>query len=100
MSSDPRNLPNVRHGSTLRDSAVDPQETDFLPPVNAGLEGEAGNPHGPNVYAPGIHASNQFRPVRPGEVSGDPATQSDEESAHASEHLAPPVEEPDPEPAE
>ena len=101
MSSDPRDLPVVTHGTRLRDSAVNPSPPDFLPPVNAGLEGEEGNPHGPNVYAPGVHASNQFRHVRPGEVGGDPSTQSVAESDHATEHLSPteaPVD-PDPESA-
>lgn len=98
MSSDPRDLPVITHGTRLRDSAVNPSPSDFLPPVNAGKSGEDGNPHGPNVYAPGIHASNQFRPVRPGEVDGDPDTQSVAESDHATGHLYPEVEL-DPEPA-
>lgn len=97
MSSDPREVTATVHGTPLRDAAVDPNESDFLPPVNAGLPGEEGNPHGPNVYAPGIHASNQFRPVRPGVVADDPDVQSDDETAHAREHIDP---EPDPEPAE
>lgn len=54
--ADPRDLSNVKVGTPLRDAAVDPQPEDFLPPINAGLEGEDGNPHGPNVVAPGIHA--------------------------------------------
>ena len=95
MSSDPRDLPVITHGTRLRDSAVNPAPSDFLPPVNAGLEGEEGNPHGPNVYAPGIHASNQFRPVRPGEVDDDPDVQSVAESEHAIEHLYPTPEAPD-----
>ena len=88
MSSDPREVTTTVHGTPLRDAAVNPADTDFLPPINAGLPGEAGNPHGPNVIAPGIHASNQFRPVRPGPVDPDPAAQSEDESAHASEHYA------------
>ena len=95
MSSDPREVTTTVHGTPLRDAAVDPEATDFLPPINAGLPGEEGNPHGPNVIAPGIHASNQFRPVRPGPVDSDPETQSEEESAHASEHLYPTAETPD-----
>ena len=96
MSADPREVTTTVHGTPLRDAAVDPAETDFLPPINAGLPGEEGNPHGQNVIAPGIHASNQLRPVRPGPVDPDPAVQSEDESAHASEHYALP----DPEPAE
>lgn len=87
MSSDPRGLTVTQHGTPLRDAAVDPADTDFLPPVNAGLEGEDGNPHGPNVIAPGIHAGDGPRPVRPGPVNPDPATQSVEESAHAETHV-------------
>lgn len=101
MTADPREVTTTVHGTPLRDAAVDPEEADFLPPVNAGLEGEEGNPHGPNVYAPGIHASNQFRPVRPGPVDPDPAAQSEDESEHAAEHLYPTAETPDdPDPVE
>ena len=82
MTADPRNLTTVQHGTPLRDAAVDPLPTDYLPPLNAGKEGEEGNPHGPNVIAPEIHASQGTRPVRPGVVSDDPATQSTEELAH------------------
>lgn len=85
MVADPRDVTATRHGTALRDAAVDPLPTDFLAPVNAGLEGEDGNPHGPNVYSPGIHANEGIRPVRPGVVSSDTKTQSTEESAHASE---------------
>ena len=85
MATDPRDLPVLHHGTRLRDGAVDPDPGDFLGPVNAGLEGEAGNPHGPNVYNPEIHASQGVRPVRPGPVSSDPAIQSAEEKAHAAE---------------
>lgn len=102
MSTDPRTIQNpTRVGTPLRDAAVDPAEGDFLPPVNAGLEGEEGNPHGPNVYAPGIHAEQGVRPVLDGAVSPDAAVQSAAESAHATEWQGgtePPAEpEPDPE---
>ena len=95
MSSDPRDLTITTHGTPLRDAAVDPEATDFLPPVNAGLVGEEGNPHGPNVVAPGIHAEQGIRPVRPGPVDPDPATQSEEESAHAEAHVLGEPEEPE-----
>ncbi len=102
MSADPRDYVNpTRVGTRLRDAAVDPRPGDFLPPVNAGKSGEEGNPHGPNVYAPGIHGEQGIRPVRPGAVSADAATQSTEESAHASQWQG--VEdapEPDPEPTD
>lgn len=53
-------------GSPLRDAAVDPAPTDFLPPTNAG----EGNPHGPSVVAPGIHAVGPAG-IRPGETFVD-----------------------------
>lgn len=46
--------PPTMIGAPLRDAAVDPRESDHLPPSNAGVEGEQGNPHGPHVIAPGI----------------------------------------------
>ncbi|MDX3087186.1 hypothetical protein PV620_30240 [Streptomyces sp. ME02-6978a] len=47
---DPREVTTVVVGAPARDAAVDPKPGDFRPPVNAG---EA-NPHGPEVYAPGL----------------------------------------------
>jgi hypothetical protein len=41
----------VRLGGALRDAAVDPRKSDFLPPVNAGMPGAEGNPHGPHVVS-------------------------------------------------
>lgn len=55
--ADPREVEGSVVGTRLRDAAVDPRPGDFLPPTNAGKPGEAGNPHGPNVVAPEIHAS-------------------------------------------
>lgn len=43
-----------RIGTPLRDAAVDPRPGDHLPPSNAGVEGEQGNPHGPNATAPEV----------------------------------------------
>lgn len=63
---DPRKLDNggiTPVGTPLRDAAVDPHKTDFLPPTNAGKA----NPHGPLVVAPGIHAV-ETQVVRPGPV--------------------------------
>lgn len=97
--ADPREYVTPRLvGTPLRDGAVDPAEGDFLGPLNAGLEGEEGNPHGPNVINPQIHASDGIRPVRPGAVSSDAATQDADEKAHLTEHRPPdaPVD-PDPE---
>lgn len=99
MSADPRDyVTPTRVGTRLRDAAVDPRPGDFLPPVNAGLSGEEGNPHGPNVYSPEIHASQGLRPVRPGAVAADPAVQSTEESAHATQWQVGTEPAPDPEP--
>jgi hypothetical protein len=64
---DPREHTGEQVGTELRDAAVDPHPEDFLAPVNAGKEGEAGNPHGPNVVAPQIHASSG-QAVVPGPV--------------------------------
>lgn len=41
----------VPFGSPLRDAAVNPRKSDYLPPTNAG---EA-DPHGPEVVSPQIH---------------------------------------------
>lgn len=65
-------------GTPLRDAAVDPEEGDFLAPINAGDE----DPHGPLVISPEIHASQGVHPVRPGAVSGTAATQDAAEKAH------------------
>jgi hypothetical protein len=46
----------VQLGAPLRDAAVDPHPSDFLPATNAGRPGPAGNPHGPHVVSPGIEA--------------------------------------------
>lgn len=73
--ADPRDLDDVEQvGTALRDAAVDPQPTDFLPPTNAG---EA-NPHGGLVVAPGIHAVGPG-PIVPGTV-GSPGYQEAKES--------------------
>lgn len=99
MPLDPRNLEDQQVGTRLRDGAVDPRPGDFLGPTNAGVEGELGNPHGPTVVNPEIHAMQDNRPVRPGPVSDD----ADEQSADETEHLqewhtgtVPPEPEPDP----
>lgn len=65
---DPRDLTLQQLGTPLRDAAVDPREGDFLPPTNAGKAGQEGNPHGPNVVAPGIHAVQGPGPIVPGPV--------------------------------
>ena len=82
MAADPRDVGEVVDGTPLRDAAVDPAPGDFLPPTNAGLAGEAGNPHGPNVVSPEIHGTEGVHTIRPGLVSSDAATQSTEETTH------------------
>ena len=47
---------HLQLGSPLRDAAVNPHPSDFLPATNAGRPGPTGNPHGPHVTHPGIDA--------------------------------------------
>lgn len=68
-------------GTHLRDAAVDPRPSDYLPPTNAG---EA-NPHGPEVVSPEIHGSEGVRPIRGGPVPTEPAVQEAAETSHAAE---------------
>lgn len=82
MPLDPRNLETELIGTPTRDGAVTPRPGDFLGPTNAGEDGERGNPHGPRVISPGIHALQDVRPVRPGEVSGDAEAQDAAEREH------------------
>ena len=77
---DPRDVVDEQIGTRLRDAAVDPRPGDFLPPTNAGVEGELGNPHGPHVISPEIHGSESVRTIRPGLVASDPAVQSEQET--------------------
>lgn len=60
---DPRDVTHETVGTPLRDAAVDPEPSDFLAPINAG----DGNPHGPEVVSPEIHASGPAG-IRPGDV--------------------------------
>lgn len=97
---DPRDFP-LQVPALPRDGAVDPLPGDFLGPTNAGVEGELGNPHGPHVVSPEIHASEGVRPIRPGEVDGDPELQDADEHEHLAEwqpQTVPPEPEPEPEP--
>ncbi|WP_422389934.1 hypothetical protein [Arthrobacter sp. N1] len=64
---DPRQEAEQQFGTPVRDAAVDPRATDFLPPTNAGQE----NPHGTTVVSPELHASEGVRPVTPGVVHVD-----------------------------
>ncbi len=80
---DPRELTEEVLGTRLRDAAVDPEEGDFLPPVNAGKD----NPHGSTVVSPEIHASGPAG-IRPGEVFvEDVAKQEARESGFAKARL-------------
>ncbi|MCD2461971.1 hypothetical protein MBT42_00160 [Streptomyces sp. MBT42] len=58
--ADPRDVTVSVVGAPVRDAAVDPRPGDFQAPVNAG---EA-NPHGPEVYAPGLPAGG-LQPTTP-----------------------------------
>lgn len=82
MSLDPRDVVPTVSGTPLRDAAVNPKPSDFLPPTNAGVAGPGGNPHGPNVISPEIHAFEGVHTIRPNLVSSTPATQSQEETDH------------------
>lgn len=80
---DPRDVTNILLGTALRDAAVDPKAEDFLAPINAG----DGNPHGPEVVSPEIHASGPAG-IRPGEVFvEDAAKQEKRESEFAEARL-------------
>lgn len=85
MVLDPRTVTDEQIGTRLRDAAVDPRPTDFLPPTNAGVAGELGNPHGPTVVSPEIHGSESVGTIRPGLVASDPAVQSEELTEHLAE---------------
>lgn len=70
----------VAVGSHLRDAAVNPEPSDFLPPTNAGNA----DPHGPAVVAPEIHGSAGAKGISPGEVHvDDPDEQQKDETALA-----------------
>jgi hypothetical protein len=84
---DPRKVP-APEASTLRDAAVDPRPEDYLAPTNAGKA----NPHGPDVVAPEIHASEGVRPVKGGEVHVDDVPKQDAaETADAKKPRAKPA---------
>jgi hypothetical protein len=72
--ADPRDYDSpAQVGTDLRDAAVDPRDSDFLAPTNAGQA----NPHGGEVVAPGIHAIGPG-PIVPGTV-GSPGYQEAKE---------------------
>lgn len=80
---DPREVTSEVVGTRLRDAAVNPEPDDFLAPVNAG----DGNPHGPEVVSPEIHASGPAG-IRPGNVFvEDTAKQEKREKAFADARL-------------
>jgi hypothetical protein len=41
----------IQLGTPLRDAAADPRPGDYQAPVNSGIPGPDGNPHGPNVVS-------------------------------------------------
>jgi hypothetical protein len=86
---DARDATGETVGTPLRDAAVDPRASDFLPPVNAGLA----DPHGPLVVSPELHGSQGVRPVLPGPVQSA-AAQSPTERADTAEHTEAAMERP------
>ncbi|MFJ5860842.1 hypothetical protein ACIQCM_05440 [Pseudarthrobacter sp. NPDC092439] len=69
---DPRDVDGtLQLGSPLRDAAVNPRPEDYGVPVNAGKEGQKGNPHGPNVVS--MQAVSP-RSGNPPKVDGEPGT--------------------------
>lgn len=80
---DPREVTHETVGTRLRDAAVDPEDSDFLAPINAGKD----NPHGSNVVSPEIHASGPSG-IRPGDVFvEDTDKQEKREKAYADARL-------------
>jgi hypothetical protein len=75
----------IQHGTRLRDAAVDPRDTDFLAPTNAGVAGDLGNPHGPTVVSPGLHGDESVRTLVGGDVDSDPDVQEAAELAGLAE---------------
>lgn len=65
----------------IRDAAVNPLPKDFLEPINAGAPLPLGDPHGPFVVSPELHANEDVRPLVSGPVSSDPAVQEAAEKA-------------------
>jgi hypothetical protein len=84
---DPREITGpVQIGAPARDAAVEPREGDFRPPVNAG---EA-NPHGPEVYAPGLPGGGHqpTAPAEPVPAEGPEAGHPDEKRPPQSAQVA------------
>ena len=67
QAPDPREVTTTVVGSPVRDAAVDPRESDFRAPVGAG----DANPHGPEVYAPGLPGGGH-QPTAPAAPENDP----------------------------
>ena len=65
----------------IRDAAVNPLPKDFLEPINAGAALPLGDPHGPFVVSPQLHADESVRTIVSGPVSSDPAVQEAAEKA-------------------
>ncbi|MFE7509747.1 hypothetical protein ACFU8I_00675, partial [Streptomyces sp. NPDC057540] len=65
--ADPRDVTTTVVGARIRDASVDPRPGDFRPPVGAG---EA-NPHGPDVYAPGLPAGGHVPTTPPDDTEDD-----------------------------
>jgi hypothetical protein len=63
---DARDVTTIAVGSPARDAAVDPRPEDFRPPVGAGTA----DPHGPEVYAPGLPGGGLQPTAPPVEAEG------------------------------
>ncbi|MFF0860904.1 hypothetical protein ACFYUV_04025 [Nonomuraea sp. NPDC003560] len=72
---DSRDVSDQQNASPLRDAAVNPAPSDFLPPTNAGKA----DPHGPAVVSPGVHAAPPA-PIVPGPVPSAPDEQQAKET--------------------
>lgn len=81
---DPRDVTTVHVGAPARDAAVEPQAGDFRPPVNAG----DANPHGPEVYAPGLPGGGH-QPLAPAAEPTGAAEKSDDDSPKKPTQAAP-----------
>lgn len=82
---DPREVTDIVVGAPVRDAAVDPRPGDFRAPVNAG---EA-NPHGPQVYAPGLPGGG-LQPTAP-PAEPEPSGGASSEGRDAGPETPPPA---------
>lgn len=82
---DPRDVTTTVVGAPARDAAVDPRPGDFRAPVNAGQA----NPHGPEVYAPGLPGGGLQPTAPPVDPQVEKATKVDGPEAARPTQAAP-----------